>query len=80
MAGIHAPKKITPRLRAILKALQSAGRYGLSGRDIIHQANVTGLEGVRELRALGFNIRCEKVRTTASGRKIFRYTLYENAL
>jgi hypothetical protein len=75
--GIHAPRQVTPRLQAILTVLREAGQAGITGYDLTRKAQITGLEGVRELRHLGYTITCEKERTTVTGRKVYRYTLHE---
>jgi hypothetical protein len=72
---MHCPKNLTPRLQRVLAVLREAGGKGVTTWEIIERAKVCGSAPMRELRAMGFAVRCyfEK---ESNGSRVYRYVLH----
>lgn len=73
----HAARvESSPRLRALLTALLKAGERGLTTREIQDRTDACAVHSdVDELRDNGYRIPCVQEKSTASGRRVFRYRL-----
>lgn len=64
------------RLQRTLDVLLGAGSHGLTTMElIVATGSVAPHSDVAELRANGLRIRCALDRTTAAGRRVYRYRL-----
>ena len=68
----------SPRLIRLLDYLLDRGPKGATTRQIIENAHVLAAStAVSELRFRGYLIRCDFVRETKTGGRIYRYTIGE---
>lgn len=75
---MHAARRLTPRLSAVLDVLADRGQAGATTRELLIETGSVAIHSdVAELRTLGHQVTCTDEGRNAAGRRVFRYRLEE---